>query len=49
MGDRILEVNKVDIRNATHETAVIALLSKSDRMEITVQHDPLPKGFQVCG
>ncbi len=47
MGDRILSVNGQDIRGATHETAVMALLSKTDEMKLKVQHDPLPKGFQV--
>ena len=47
MGDRILEVNDKDIRDASHETAVMALLSKADEMKLRVQHDPLPSGFQV--
>lgn len=47
MGDRILSVNSIDIRSASHQDAVLALLSKTDRMNITVQHDPLPSGFQV--
>lgn len=47
MGDRILSVNGADIRGATHEAAVLSLLSKADEMRLKVQHDPLPKGFQV--
>lgn len=47
MGDRILSVNGQDIREATHETAVMALLSKTDQMKLRIQHDPLPSGFQV--
>lgn len=47
MGDRILSVNGTDIRTVSHETAVMALLSKADQMNLRVQHDPLPKGFQV--
>ena len=47
MGDRILSVNGQDIRSASHEKAVMALISKADQMKIQVQHDPLPKGFQV--
>ena len=48
MGDRILSVNGRDIRSASHETAVLALLAKdADEMRLEVQHDPLPKGFQV--
>jgi hypothetical protein len=47
MGDRILNVNGVDIRGASHQDAVMALLVKADQMKITVQHDPLPSGFKV--
>ena len=47
MGDRILNVNGVDIRGASHQDAVMALLIKADQMKITVQHDPLPSGFKV--
>ena len=47
MGDRLLAVNGTDIRGASHETAVMALLSKADQMKLKVQHDPLPKGFRV--
>ena len=46
MGDRILSVNAVDIRNASHHDAVQALLEKKDRMKLRVQHDPLPPGFK---
>ena len=46
MGDRILEVNGVDIRNSSHQEAVVALLEKKDRMKLKVQHDPLPPGFR---
>ena len=47
MGDRILVVNGVDIRGASHQDAVLALLSKKDSMDMTIQHDPLPSGFRV--
>ena len=47
MGDRILSVNGIDIRGASHQDAVLALLSKKDSMKMTVQHDPLPLGFRV--
>lgn len=47
MGDRILSVNGVDIKNASHQEAVLALLTKTDRMKLKVQHDPLPAGFKV--
>ncbi len=45
MGDRILSVNGQNIRDVTHETAVVALLAKNDEMRLEVQHDPLPSGF----
>ncbi len=47
MGDRILKVNEIDIRGASHQDAVMALLTKTDQMKIAVQHDPLPPGFKV--
>ena len=47
MGDRILSVNGQDIRSASHQEAVMALLAKADQMKMTVQHDPLPPGFKV--
>ena len=47
MGDRILSVNGVDIKIASHQDAVAALLVKTDRMKLKVQHDPLPQGFKV--
>lgn len=46
MGDRILSVNGKDIRSASHQEAVVALLTKTDRMKLKVQHDPLPSGFR---
>ena len=47
MGDRILSVNGIEIKNASHQDAVAALLVKTDRMKLKVQHDPLPEGFKV--
>ena len=29
------------------QEAVVALVSKTDRMKLQVQHDPLPSGFKV--
>merc|ERR1719239_1776612 len=46
MGDRILAVNTTDIRNVTHQEAVMALLQHCQVMKLTVQHDPLPPGFK---
>ena len=30
------------------QDAVVTLVTKSDRMKLQVQHDPLPSGFRVC-
>ncbi|XP_037911493.1 protein lap4 isoform X5 [Hermetia illucens] len=46
MGDRILKVNGTDVTKATHQEAVIELLRPGDEIVLTVQHDPLPIGFQ---
>merc|ERR1719225_2262232 len=45
MGDRILAVNTTDIRNVTHQEAVMSLLQPCEIIKLTVQHDPLPPGF----
>lgn len=47
MGDRILKVNGSDVTGATHQEAVMELLRPCDEIKLTVQHDPLPAGFQV--
>lgn len=47
MGDRILKVNGTDVTTATHQEAVMELLRPCDDIKLTVQHDPLPAGFQV--
>lgn len=47
MGDRILQVNGIDVTAATHQEAVMELLRQSDDIKLFVQHDPLPVGFQV--
>lgn len=47
MGDRILRVNGSDVTSATHQEAVMELLRPCDEIKLTVQHDPLPAGFQV--
>jgi protein scribble len=46
MGDRVLAVNTTDIKIVTHQEAVMALLQHCQVMKLTVQHDPLPSGFQ---
>lgn len=47
MGDRILKVNGTDVTAATHQEAVMELLRPGDEIKLTIQHDPLPVGFQV--
>ncbi|XP_044012677.1 protein lap4-like isoform X12 [Aphidius gifuensis] len=46
MGDRILKVNGTDLTKATHEEAVLELLRLGDSIALTIQHDPLPEGYQ---
>uniref|UniRef100_A0A1L8DWC1 Putative pdz domain-containing protein n=1 Tax=Nyssomyia neivai TaxID=330878 RepID=A0A1L8DWC1_9DIPT len=46
MGDRILKVNGTDVTQATHQEAVMELLRPGDEITLTIQHDPLPIGFQ---
>lgn len=48
MGDRILKVNGTDVTHATHQEAVMELLRPGDEIKLTIRHDPLPDGFQVC-
>lgn len=47
IGDRILKVNGTDVTGATHQETVTELLRPCDEIKLTVQHDPLPPGFQV--
>lgn len=47
MGDRILEVNTIDLRHATHQEAVRALLSNKHEIRMLVRRDPSPPGMQV--
>ncbi|XP_060730062.1 protein scribble homolog isoform X8 [Tachysurus vachellii] len=46
VGDRILEVNSTDLRHATHQEAVKALLSNSKEIRMLVRRDPSPPGMQ---
>ncbi|XP_058250443.1 protein scribble homolog isoform X5 [Hemibagrus wyckioides] len=46
VGDRILEVNSIDLRHATHQEAVKALLSNSKEIRMLVRRDPSPPGMQ---
>lgn len=47
VGDRILEVNSIDLRHATHQEAVKALLSNNKEIRMLVRRDPSPPGMQV--
>ncbi|XP_021238459.1 protein scribble homolog isoform X5 [Numida meleagris] len=49
VGDRILEVNGIDLRHATHQEAVNALLSNTQELTVLVRRDPPPPGMQeIC-
>ncbi|KAM9165478.1 protein scribble homolog isoform 3-T3 [Pangshura tecta] len=49
VGDRILEVNTIDLRHATHQEAVNALLSSTQELRMLVRRDPPPPGMQeIC-
>ncbi|NXF27602.1 SCRIB protein, partial [Rhodinocichla rosea] len=49
VGDRILEVNGIDLRHATHQEAVNALLCNSQELSMLVRRDPPPPGMQeIC-
>ncbi|NXA43524.1 SCRIB protein, partial [Eudromia elegans] len=49
VGDRILEVNGIDLRHATHQEAVNALLSNTQELTMLVRRDPPPPGMQeIC-
>ncbi|XP_067416307.1 protein scribble homolog isoform X15 [Emydura macquarii macquarii] len=49
VGDRILEVNAIDLRHATHQEAVNALLSSTQELSMLVRRDPPPPGMQeIC-
>lgn len=46
VGDRILEVNTTDLRHATHQEAVRALLANKQQIRMLVRRDPSPPGMQ---
>uniref|UniRef100_A0A8D0DMK4 Protein scribble homolog n=1 Tax=Salvator merianae TaxID=96440 RepID=A0A8D0DMK4_SALMN len=49
VGDRILEVNGIDLRHATHQEAVGALLSDTQELRMVVRRDPPPPGMEeIC-
>ncbi|XP_073399392.1 protein scribble homolog isoform X16 [Dendrobates tinctorius] len=49
VGDRILEAAGVDLRQATHQEAVKALLCPAPELHLLVRRDPPPPGMQdIC-
>ncbi|NXH51398.1 SCRIB protein, partial [Rhabdornis inornatus] len=49
VGDRILEVSGTDLRHATHQEAVNALLANGQELTLLVRRDPPPPGMQeIC-
>ena len=41
------QVNNKDIRQATHQEAVMALIAPTFEIILEVRHDPMPNGLQV--
>ncbi|XP_068094309.1 protein scribble homolog isoform X3 [Hyperolius riggenbachi] len=49
VGDRILEAAGMDLRHATHQEAVKALLTAGQELRLLVRRDPPPSGMQeIC-
>ncbi|XP_075172095.1 protein scribble homolog [Anomaloglossus baeobatrachus] len=49
VGDRILEAAGIDLRQATHQEAVKALLCPAPELHLLVRRDPPPPGMQeIC-
>ncbi|PSN36646.1 Protein lap4 [Blattella germanica] len=46
MGDRIVKVNGEDVTKSSHQEAVLKLLKHGEEIMLTIQHDPLPDGYQ---
>lgn len=42
------QANGKNLRYATHQDAVMSLLSADDAMHLVVRHDPQPPGLRVC-
>lgn len=47
IGDRILSVNNRDVTGATHQEAVMLLISPTYEINLKVRHDPPPPGLKV--
>ncbi|XP_033109060.1 protein scribble homolog [Anneissia japonica] len=46
VGDRVIEVNGIDVQKASHGEAVTALLSDPTQIRLVVRHDKPPTGLQ---
>ncbi|XP_071941513.1 protein scribble homolog isoform X5 [Antedon mediterranea] len=46
VGDRVIEVNGIDVQQASHAEAVTALLSDPSQIRLVVRHDKPPVGLQ---
>ncbi|KAA3673033.1 protein scribble, partial [Paragonimus westermani] len=46
VGDRILRVNDIDLRHATHDEAVRALIQTTKELKLEVRRDPTPSGLR---
>ena len=46
MGDKILKVNDISMETATHEDAVMCLVSQEGDIELHVRHEAPPPGLQ---
>ncbi|XP_052689571.1 protein scribble homolog isoform X17 [Crassostrea angulata] len=46
IGDRILSVNNRDVTSATHQEAVMLLISPTYEINLKVRHDPPPPGLK---
>ncbi|TNN13041.1 Protein lap4 isoform 1 [Schistosoma japonicum] len=46
IGDRVLKVNGVDLRHATHDEAVQALIQPVKELQLEVRRDPPPPGLR---
>ncbi|CAH8477332.1 unnamed protein product [Schistosoma mattheei] len=47
IGDRVLKVNGVDLRHATHDEAVQALIQPVKELQLDVRRDPPPPGLRI--
>ncbi|XP_046565482.1 protein scribble homolog isoform X11 [Haliotis rubra] len=46
IGDRIIAVNGKDVTQCTHQETVMALIAPTFEINLSVRHDPPPKGLQ---